>query len=199
VHRGTIGELQMPDCLATGDRHDLGAGLQGTAASAQLAQIALVQGMDIDVHGHRIEQCPMDQFASQAGQHRDGLVPVKQSQSGTASGQFCLLRMQLVLLTGLRQVQCATRREQRDVGESLGRMQVELPAGASQRAHPRRSVTLHEHRRGPAGRVVTGLRLAFEQHHLALRRQLRGDRRARDARANDGNIENGVLSHVRYR
>ena len=80
-----------------------------------------------------------------------------------------------------------------------GRMQVEVTAGARERAHAGRPVAFHEHGGRAAGAVHAGLRLALQQPHLlAATRQAPGQRGASHAGADDEHVcvlHGGILSY----
>src|SRR5207247_719903 len=74
------------------------------------------------------------------------------------------------------------------------------PRGEAERGDIRPAIAFVEERRRPPGGMIARMRFGLGQQDAGMGRQLRGDARARDPRADHGNVEIlGHRGHVRSR
>ena len=178
------------------ERQHFGLGHCRATPGAGAAQKPLMQGRDVDVLAvHVIEPGSGIALADQRLQTADsGLVELFEIALGAQLVVQLLHRGQLIFP---RDEQGAARRQDRAVGKALGRAGHKGCRSAGQRPDRRRPVDRREQRRRPPGGVVAGLGLAFEQHHLAVRRQRVGRRSTGYAGTNHDYVCAGHVAHRR--
>ena len=142
------------------------------AVPPRTAQKALVQAIDIDVGSVVIEQRHRGRLLAQHGHAGAGRGAAQQPGSRALAPKLLVQRVQGRHLLGAGNEKRATRCDQ---GRLVIQRRLEKgAAGACQRTHLGRPVTLHEHRRRTPGAVHSRLWLALEQRYAGVRREEEG-------------------------
>ena len=147
-----------------------------------------MQRIDVEIGGAGVMDRADHSFLAQDGQHGACLVAAEQMDlvASGAQGQPGLLQQFLLSMGGNEQG--ATWRQQRLPGKALRRGIEEGAAGHGERAHLGGAVALGEHGGRSPGRVIAGLRLAFEHDDATMRGEVPGDGSTGNAAADDQEV-----------
>ncbi len=168
------------------DGGDLMAQTDLRAARAGAAQEALVQGLDVGVHGAVLEHPAADILRPKRRDHLQHSLATERGDRPVRLGRD--LR-QGVGLVGPAEVEAAARRQQPIGGEAVRRTLEEAATGPRQPADDRIAVGLRVERRRAPGGVVAVRLLALEQQHPRAVRQFVGSPGAGDPGPDDEEIE----------
>ncbi len=139
--------------------------------AADAAQVALVQGVGIDVGAGGVVGGAEDLVATQHRHDRAGLFRVQQAHLRHQRLAAFVLTAEFFRIVAEVDHHFRTRAEQRMLAEAGRRVVEEGPAGGGERAHLGCAVGHRVVRGGAAGGVVAGLRLALQHHDPAVGRQ----------------------------
>ncbi|MNH08980.1 hypothetical protein D3C79_684210 [compost metagenome] len=168
-HRGAEGAtagLHLPEAVGIAAQLlHFAVAVHFTLLTANTTQVALVQGVGVDVTGARVVQGAMNLVAAQHWQARAGLLGAEQLDFRHAGLGVLVLALQLFRVAVEVDGHFPARAEQRVLGEARRRMVEKLTAGQGQRADLRCAIGCCVQRGRAAGGVVTRLRLALKQQH----------------------------------
>ncbi|MNO99885.1 hypothetical protein D3C76_916670 [compost metagenome] len=181
-----VGGVDVPKAVGTAfQAHDFAVGVDLALMAADTAQVALVQGIGVDVAGAGVVQCAVDFFRTQDRHTRAGLCGAQQLHLGHAGLGAFILALQLLGVAIEVHGHFPARGQQWVFGKTLGWRIEERPAGQGQGTHLGRAVSGCVQGGGAAGGVVAGVRFAFEHDHPRLLRQPETRGRTGNAAADD--------------
>ncbi|MNC12315.1 hypothetical protein D3C75_600340 [compost metagenome] len=164
--------LNVPYTLAVAAQaDDFAVGMHFALVAADTAQIALVQGIGVNVAGGRVVDGAVDLFPAQDRHQRAGLVGAEQLHLRHRGFCALVLPVQFVRVAGQVHGHFAPRGQQRVFAETAGRVVEKVPAGQGQRPYLRGAVGRGVQRRRTAGGVIGRMGFAFEHDHAAVLRQ----------------------------
>ncbi|MNN23306.1 hypothetical protein D3C81_1366990 [compost metagenome] len=188
LYTAAIAQFYLPQRIAVAGLGQLRVAAQLPAGGAIATQKALVQRMDVQVHGARLQHRASQHLGAQARHQRQRRVAIEQADLGAVGQVLRVGLLEQLLLFKAGHVKAAARLKQWVFAEALWRRFIKCPAGAGQCLDLRRAVGLHEHGCRTPRRVVARLRLAFEQQHLLLASQAIAQGGTGDPGANDQGV-----------
>ena len=185
-----VAQADPPQVVATLEVDDLGIEAQVGAVGARALQEAAMDRCDVHVVGLGLEDRAaggrLGPEQRLAAQHLGGLQP---AHARYQPGELAGVLLHLGLLLGAARDQGAAWRQQGMVGEACGRLAIEAARGHGDGADLLAAVGLRMQRRRPAGRVIGGDVLAFENDDACPASEVVGGGDPGDAGADDGEIE----------
>ncbi|MNO90218.1 hypothetical protein D3C76_817240 [compost metagenome] len=162
------GAAHFPESVHTLDGERLAVQVDAPAVVADAAQVALQQGVGVDVGGGRVVHSAVYLLPAQRREHRAGLVDTQQTGFRDIRPGAFELALQFLGIALEVHDDLSARAEQWMLGEALRRCIEEGAAGTGQRAYLRRAVGRGVQRGGAAAGVVAGMRLAFQHRYPAV-------------------------------
>ncbi|MNE05744.1 hypothetical protein D3C76_391700 [compost metagenome] len=167
-----IAGVDLPEPLgAAFQAQYFAVGVDLALVAANATQVALVQGVGVDVAGAGVVQRAVDLLRAQDRHARAGFCCAQQLHLRYAGFRAFILASQFFGVAVEVHGHFPTGGQQRVFGKALGRRVEECPAGQGQGAHLGRAICRGVERSRAAGGVISRVRFAFKHDHPRLLRQ----------------------------
>ncbi|MNI22019.1 hypothetical protein D3C73_755640 [compost metagenome] len=178
----------------TAQAEHFGVGVHFAFVTADAAQVALMQGVGVDVAGGRIVDRAVDFFPAQDRQAYTGLFGAEQLHLRHRGFGAQVLIVEFGRVTGEIHGHFTARGQQRVFAETAGGSVEKIATGLGQCANLRCAIGSGEQRRRTSGGVIGRVGFTFEHDHACVLRQPEPGGSAGDPAADDDEI---CLAHER--